>query len=115
MRFLVRAVIAHPERTCSRNELIALVAPEGLVEAMTSIGAGVDFESPEEGDDVKTGGRKIAEASLDALSRLGFISFEGAQVTATATVTDLWDKPVEVTGRRFSSALREALFQLADP
>lgn len=115
MRFLVRALLAHPKSTCSRDHLIGLVAPDGLIEAMTSIGAGADVEDAPDGDNVKTGGQTIADRSLDALTRLAFTQVDGPLVSATSAATERWRRPGDVTAMSFAAAMREALFAVADP
>ena len=115
MRFLLRALLARPNASWTRADLLALVAPEGLVEAMTTIGAGVDTEETDDGDDLKTGGEVIAARSLDALGRLSFVQVDGTTISLTAKVSERWHRPEEVTAPAFSVAIREALFEVADP
>ena len=115
MRFLLRALLAQAKGTCDREYLIGLVAPDGLVEAMTSIGAGADVDDAADGDNVKTGGQTIAERSLDALTRLGFTRVDGSGVAVTSAASGRWRRPTDVTAPNFATAMREALFAVADP
>lgn len=111
MRFLVRTVLAFPDCTCSQDELVSLVAPEGLVEAMRAIGTAVDPAA--EGVDVKTGGSKIAEESLGALRRLRLVGVSGGVVTATETTTSTWRASKDVTAKSFARRVRHSLWQVA--
>ena len=113
MRFLLRALFANPSARCSREDLVTLVAPEGLAEAMASIGAGADVEGASEGEDVRTGGRTIADRSLDALVRLGLVSVEDQLVEATPLAVTSWRAPGDITAQRFAIAARKALFATA--
>ena len=73
MRYLVRALLALRQPQIDRDELIALVAPPGLTEAMDSLAADAADTSEAEPDDLRTGGSIIAESSLDALRSLGLV------------------------------------------
>jgi hypothetical protein len=115
MRFLLRVVVAHPHNECTRDKLISLVAPEGLSESMASIDAGIDTTQAAEGDDVRTGGRTIAERSLDALNRLGLVQIEKQTVIATSVVTSRWHHASEITAPSFAASMRNALFRVAEP
>ena len=77
MRFLVRALLAVRDQELDRSELISLVAPRGLTEAMDSIAAGDADLSAADPDDLRTGGSIIAEASLDGLRTLGLVEQNG--------------------------------------
>jgi hypothetical protein len=111
MRFLIRAVLAFADSTCSKDELIALVAPQGLVEAMRAIGTAVDEAA--EGADVKTGGSTIAVQSLGALQRLRFVGESSGVITATETTRSAWRRPEDVTARSFARTVRHSLWQVA--
>jgi hypothetical protein len=115
MRFLVRAILAHPRDECSREELLALVAPEGLVEAMSSIGTQLNVEDIDEGEDPRTGGRTIAERSLDALLRLGLVVQEDGVLRLGEKMRPLWRTATQVTAPSFARVIRRALFDQADP
>ena len=84
MRYLVRALLALRE-TRDRDELIGLVAPRGLTEAMDPGCRQADMTDAEP-DDLRTGGTIIAEASLDALRSLGIMEQDGGRVTLAARV-----------------------------
>src|SRR4051812_3394352 len=107
MRFLMRTVLAFSAGTCTQDDLLALVAPVGLVEAMATVGSGID-DGDESVDDPKTGGSKIANASLGALRRLGLVQVDGGLVTATETAISTWRAPKDVTARSFARRVRRS-------
>jgi hypothetical protein len=111
MRFLTRALLAHRQATCSEEELLSLVAPQGLVEAMKSIGSDADTDEPV--DDLLTGGMVIAKASLDALSRLKLLNLEGRSVTAGDDMLTEWSTARDVTPRSFARVIRRAVWRQA--
>jgi hypothetical protein len=113
MRFLIRTLLAYPDARCDKDELLSLVAPEGLVEAMASIGARADSGN-DDGDDTKTGGRTIASASFDALRLVGLVTTERSSIVATEATTTQWRKPTDVTAQAFGKALRRTVWTMAD-
>ncbi len=62
MRFLLRAVLAHQGGRCTKAALLALVAPEGLAEAMRPLDS--DKEDDSDGENTAASGRLIADRSL---------------------------------------------------
>lgn len=114
MRYLVRAILALRRPHADRDELIGLVAPRGLTEAMDSLTAAADLTDAEP-DDLRTGGAVIARASLDALRTLGIVQQDGNQVTLTAVVADQWSKPADVTAPAMCRHLLDAVLRVADP
>ena len=71
MRFLLRAVLAHRGARCPKPELLALVAPEGLTEAMRPLDS--DKDNNPDLDNTAASGRLIADRSLSALISLGLV------------------------------------------
>lgn len=106
MRFLVRAILASSGRQLPRDELLAMVAPTGLVEAMDSLGADAEGLSGDDSD-LHTGGLQIARASLSALRTLGFVEFSGDAVAATSELDD-WKSYRKGTATAFSHLLLNA-------
>jgi len=112
MRFLVRAILAL-SNDVERDELIALVAPTGLVEAIKSLGSDAETASDDESD-LKTGGTVIADKSLAALSTLGIVNTTKGRVSLAAVPRE-WRKPTNVNSFSFSRHLRDRVFVTADP
>ena len=110
MRFLLRAVLAFPSATCAQEDLLALVAPSGLVEAMSAIGTSIG-DGEEGADDPRTGGSKIADASLGALRRLGLVQVDSGSVSASDAVTSMWRTSKEVTATAFAGMVRQAVWR----
>jgi hypothetical protein len=115
MRYLVRALLALRQPQIDRDELIALVAPPGLTEAMDSLAADAADTSEAEPDDLRTGGSIIAESSLDALRSLGLSAQDGDQITLSAVVAAQWKKPSDVTARGMCRLLLDAALKAALP
>ena len=92
MRFLVRALLAVQDQELDRSELVSLVAPRGLTEAMDSIAAADDDPSGVDPDDLKAGGTIIAEASLRGLTTLGLVKQSGDRVKLAGAAAD-WKGP----------------------
>ncbi len=112
MRFLVRAILAL-SNDVDRDELITLVAPAGLVEAIESLGS--DGETLADDDsDLKTGGSLIAKQSLAALGVVGIVTTTRGRVSLSA-VPEEWRKPADVDSLTFSKHLRNRIFASADP
>src|ERR1700741_5511344 len=78
MRFLLRAVLAHRGGRCEKRVLIALVAPEGLTEAMKALGSDKDDDT--DAENTAASGRLIADRSLTALVSLGLVTMDGPEV-----------------------------------
>lgn len=114
MRFLVRAILAVPGKQVERNELIAMVAPAGLVEAMKALGRDTEPDADEDDADPKKGGTLIAEKSLDALRMLGIVQSDARQVSLTA-VRPSWTTPAHVDAVGFSDLLLDRVLALANP
>lgn len=112
MRFLVRAILAL-SNDVDRDELITLVAPAGLVEAMKSLGSEAETLSDDESD-LKTGGSLIAEKSLVALGVVGIVTTTKGRVSLSEVPTE-WRKPADVDSLTFSRHLRSRVFATADP
>ena len=115
MRYLVRALLALREPHANRDELIGLVAPPGLTEAMESLTADAADTAEAEPDDLRTGGTIIAEASLDALRSLGIVEQDGGRVALSSAVATLWKKPQDATARAMCRLLLDAALRAADP
>lgn len=111
MRFLVRTVLSHPAARCDRADLLLLVAPEGLPEAMKPL----DRDTPVDGvaENTSGSGKLIVARSLAALTTLGFVAAEGADIIATDATRHRWSKSSEVSALSFSRALRAQLWQAA--
>jgi hypothetical protein len=108
MRFLLRALLARPDRSAPAETLLGLVAPAGMAEAMKALGAG---DEAEEGDEPAAGGgRRIADTSLDALNALELVAFDGPRtnrtVAPTATIMERFPGPEALTAPAFASFLR---------
>ena len=108
MRFILRALVASPAREAEEAQIVELVAPDGLPEAMASIGAVAG--SGDDSDDLKTGGKVIARESLRALRNLEFVEINGSRV-AVADRSSQWRKPTAITALAFSTAMRRAVFE----
>jgi len=115
MRFIIRTLLAYPDQDVQKAELLALVAPRGLVEAIDSMGP--DAEAmPGDESDLRSGGAVIVSASLDALRReLHAVRQEGDQLSLSSDVVDRWKRPTDVTARAFSDYLLEKIFEAANP
>src|SRR6266496_3241175 len=88
MRFLLRAVLAHRGARCPKPELLALVAPDGLTEAMRPLDSDKD-EDPDV-DNTAASGKLIADRSLSALVSLGLVALDGADVAVTEVALRQW-------------------------
>jgi hypothetical protein len=115
MRYLVRALLALRQPQADRDELVGLVAPRGLTEAMESLAVGAAETADSESDDLRTGGAVIAGASLDALRWLGIVEQNGNRVMLSGVAADQWKKPGDVTARAICRVLLDAVLQAADP
>jgi len=111
MRFLVRALLAARERELDRAELIGLVAPRGLPEAMKSISGGDADPSAADPDDLRTGGSIIAGASLDGLRTLGLVEQSGDRVKL-AGVTENWKTPSDASPDSMCRVLLDTVIQM---
>lgn len=111
MRFLVRAILALSDEA-ERDELIAVVAPTGLVEAIKSLGSDAETVSDDESD-LKTGGTVIADKSLAALGTVGIVQTARGRVSLAAAPKE-WRKPSDVDASSFSRYLRDRVFAIAD-
>jgi hypothetical protein len=114
MRFLLRSLLALREPEVDRDELVALVAPPGLTEAMKSLGSeAADILA--DPDDLRTGGTVIATASLDALRMFGLVGQRGNRVALTDTSTERWKNPADVTAESLCQFLLDSVMRMADP
>ncbi|MEU4368897.1 hypothetical protein [Micromonospora chersina] len=111
MRYLLRAVLAHPGARCRKPELLELVAPVGLTEAMKPLDGDRDADS--DVDNTAASGRLIADRSLSALAALGFVELAETDVAATEVVLDRWRTTQEVTAASFSRLLRLRIWHIA--
>lgn len=109
MRYILRAIIADPAREAEEVDVLGLVAPDGLAEAMASIGTAASIEG-DDGEDLKTGGKVIAKESLKALRSLRFVESRGTRVVVVDAASR-WKKPAEVTAPEFATAMRRTVFQ----
>ncbi len=111
MRFLLRAVLAHPKARSEKLALLTLVAPEGLVEAMKPLDSDRDDES--DGEDTAASGRLIADRSLTALVSLGLVASEGSDIVATDVALRHWRTAPRVSAVSFSQVLRSQIWRIA--
>jgi hypothetical protein len=115
MRYLVRALLALRQPYADRDELIGLISPPGLAEAMGAITSDPDDTTDAEPDDPKTGGAVITGASLDALRWLGIVEQDDSRISLTEAAATKWKKPADVTPRGMSQILLDAALRAADP
>src|SRR6266851_6588031 len=116
MRFLLRALLALREAEIDRDELVGLVAPPGLREAMEFGGPdAADDAGDEPDDDPRTGGTVIAERSLDALQMFGLVKQHGRRVALDHAAARRWKNPADVSPRSLSDVLLELVLEMADP
>src|SRR6266568_871012 len=111
MRFLLRAVLAHQGGRCTKAALLALVAPEGLAEAMRPLDS--DKEDDSDGENTAASGRLIADRSLSALISLGLVAVDGSDVTLTEVALRHWRTTAEVTAPSFGRLLRSQIWHVA--
>src|SRR6266511_421741 len=111
MRFLLRAVLAHRGARCPKPELLALVAPEGLTEAMRPLDS--DKDNNPDLDNTAASGRLIADRSLSALISLGLVALDGIDVAATEVTLSHWRTAHEVTAASLSLLLRSQIWRSA--
>ncbi|WP_155339571.1 hypothetical protein [Acrocarpospora corrugata] len=111
MRYLLRAVLAHRKARCPKPELLALVAPVGLTEAMRPLDS--DKDGDPDVDNTAASGQLIAERSLSALISLGFVALDGVDVTATEVALGHWRTAQAVTAASFSRQLRSQIWRIA--
>lgn len=108
MRFLVRAVVATKGRT-SDAELITMVGPPRLPEAMGEIHGG-DPESDDQPEgNPRDGGRKIATDSLAALLQLDILESVDEQIVLGEQADRSWRKVADVTARSFVERFESAV------
>ncbi|MBS2963834.1 hypothetical protein KGA66_12305 [Actinocrinis puniceicyclus] len=110
MRFLLRAVLAHKDATCDREELLALVAPAGLAEVLRPLD-GRDTDTDSDREETATGGQTIAKQSLSALRMLGFVDESAGTVSAAEQTLRQWPSADLLTAPSFSRALRPQIWQ----
>jgi hypothetical protein len=113
MRFLVRVLLASRDQEFDQNELISLVAPRGLVEAMKSIAPDDVDPSGADPDDLRTGGAIIAGASLRALRTLGLVEQSGDRVKL-AGATARWKTPSDASPESMCRILLDAVIEMGD-
>lgn len=113
MRFIIRAILGLADDGVKREELLSIVAPTGLIEAMDAMGK--DAESlPGDESDLRFGGQKIADASLGALRTLGMVQSTGDGIRLD-NVPTAWKKATDVTTAQFSAHLLDRVLATADP
>jgi hypothetical protein len=115
MRYLVRALLALRQPQADRDELVGMIAPPGLTEAMESLASDSADAAEAEPDDLRTGGTIIAEASLDALRSLRIVEQDGNRITLSKAVAAQWEKPSDATAREMCRLLLDAVLQIAVP
>jgi hypothetical protein len=115
MRYLVRALLALRQPQADRDELVGMIAPPGLTEAMESLASDAADTAEAEPDDLRTGGTIIAEASLDALRSLRIVEQDGSRIALSAAVGAQWKKPSDVTAAGMCRLLLDAVLQTAVP
>jgi hypothetical protein len=113
IRFLVRALVALREPEIDRDELVGLVAPRGLTEAMKSIASDAADTTGAEPDDLRAGGTIIATASLDALRMLGVVEQHGNRIKLANATAKRWKSPVDITPRSLRQVLLDEVMQRA--
>lgn len=113
MRFIVRALLVLPDSGVDRDELLALVAPRGLADAIGRIGTDSEDEATEPDD--RTGGGVIAAASLDALRTLKIVSQDTGMVRLRLGAEPVWTRYDHVTATSFSQYLLLRIAALGDP
>jgi hypothetical protein len=111
MRFLVRALLAAREVELERNELISLVAPRGLTEAMNSVAADDADLSAADPEDLRTGGSIIAERSLDGLRTLGLVEQSGSRVKLAGAAAR-WKTPSDASPDSMCRVLLDTVIQM---
>src|SRR6201999_1027735 len=111
MRFLLRAVLAHRGGRCEKRVLIALVAPEGLTEAMKALGSDKDDDT--DAENTAASGRLIADRSLTALVSLGLVTMDGPEVAATDVTLSCWGTPSDISAASFSQVLWSRIWHIA--
>ncbi|MGC4957776.1 hypothetical protein ACLQ2P_31645 [Actinomadura citrea] len=112
MRFLVRALLALRESEVDRDELLGLVAPPGLTEAMGSVAAGTADPDP---DDLRTGGSIIAGASLDALRMLGLVEQTGSRIRLAGAGAKRWKSPADASPQSMFEVMLDEVIKVAEP
>jgi hypothetical protein len=107
MRLITRVLLARGE-PLAEEELLRLVAPLGLVEALGG-SEEADPESPREATKFKTGGRTIARASLAAMRTIDLVT-QGARgeraIVPAPIVTENFPSWEAVTAPAFAGFLR---------
>lgn len=119
MRFLVRGLLVFKGGEADRDELVDLIAPRGLVEAMMSLGGDApseddDDEEQEQRSGLRSGGHLIATNSLDALRMLGIVTQSSGRVLLEEQAADRWKRPTDVNPRAFRNFLLDRVFESAD-
>jgi hypothetical protein len=111
MRYLLRTVLSHPAARCDRADLLLLVAPEGLPEAMKPLDR--DKAGDGETENTSASGKLIATRSLAALTTLKLVTAEGSDIVATDATHRRWSKVSAVSAPSFSRALRAQVWLAA--
>jgi hypothetical protein len=109
MRYLIRALLMVPGKPLAEDELIDLVAPAGMAEAMTA--GGDEDLGPSDGDERETRstGRTIAEASLGALRTLDLVAGGRDGLALAPEAASRWKRASDVSAMEFSKALLEGM------
>ena len=114
MRFLVRALLALREPEIDRDELIGVVAPRGLTEAMDSVATGAVDLSDADPDDLRTGGSLSPEPPSTHCGCLAW-SCSPAIGSGWPVRKRSRKSPADVSSRSMFQVLLEAVIQMADP
>src|SRR5688572_10251738 len=88
MRYLMRAVLSSPDTRCDRAELLLLIAPHGLPEAMAALVRDKPDDTTK--DNTSASGKHIADRSLTALSTLKLVAADRSNIVATDAALRLW-------------------------
>jgi hypothetical protein len=109
MRFLLRALLGHKHAECDRDELLALVAPAGLGEALKAVDRS---EAAVSGDQAQKGGLVIAQRSLEALGALKLVEVREGRVFALDTATAAGKNVDGLTACAFAHMLRAQIWRV---
>lgn len=111
MRFMVRAIAAHPVGL-AEDELLRLVSPQGLTEAASGEPIGRDSAAKP-----KTGGRTIAVASLAALRGAGLLDRPQTgdrSIRIGPALSGRVDRWENMTAPAFAEVVRDTVLAAAD-
>lgn len=109
MRFLLRTLLGHKYAECDKDELLALVAPAGLGEALKAVERS---EAAVPADEAQKGGQVIAQKSLDALGALALVELREGRVLAVDAVKVSAKSVNGLTATVFARMLRTRIWQI---